>query len=140
MAVSWRALSIAIVWSAALRAAPFVGSVHTPRSLRDVVPAGALADAEDTFESIQWSSERWLWEVEVADRSGGRCFCGSFATQREAARAADAAQLALDQMHPQEDGKRCWQRNLPKETVYQDEVDLMLEILRGERGPPEVQD
>ena len=83
---------------------------------------------EREFQGVYWSSEKWYWEVQVPDRNGGHFNCGFYDTQLEAARVADIAQLALDQMYPDE-GPRCWQRNLPKETIYQDEVDKLRGLL-----------
>eukprot|EP00439_Symbiodinium_sp_Y106_P072765 s716_g13.t1 len=101
----------------------------------------ASGDPEDKYESVFWSSEKWFWEVKVRDRQSERLiFLGHYADADEAAKVADCAELALDQMYPPESGRRNWRRNLPKATIYQDEVDAVVAVLRGTRPPPQPED
>ncbi|CAE7749750.1 ERDJ3B [Symbiodinium microadriaticum] len=101
----------------------------------------ATGDPEDKYESVFWSSEKWFWEVKVKDRQSERLiFLGDYADADEAAKVADCAELALDQMYPPENGRRSWKRNLPKATIYQDEVDAAAAMLHGTRPPPQPED
>lgn len=75
----------------------------------------------------------------AASGSGqGQIYCGAFETEDEAAKVADCAQLALDQLFPPADGaKRAWKRNLPKMTLYQDEVDDVKDVVLQRKTPPQ---
>ncbi|CAK9009450.1 Chaperone protein DnaJ [Durusdinium trenchii] len=91
---------------------------------------GLKAQAPE-FEGISWSSQKWLWEVQVAcppTAPSDLITLGAYETQRDAAKAADVARLALEQLYPPE-GQRSWTRNLPKETIYQDEVEEVKQLL-----------
>ncbi|CAE6967955.1 dnaJ [Symbiodinium sp. CCMP2456] len=74
---------------------------------------GALdLDGTGKYESVFWSSEKWFWEVKVKDRQSERLiFLGDYADADEAAKVADCAELALDQMYPPENGRRNWRRH-----------------------------
>mmetsp|Transcript_3028 Transcript_3028/g.3519 ORF Transcript_3028/g.3519 Transcript_3028/m.3519 type:complete len:173 (+) Transcript_3028:54-572(+) len=89
-------------------------------------PPASLLPAQDTaasrYTGVRWSKRKWLWELHIQDHPNQRWLhCGSFETEEEAARAYDCTQLALDQEFP--DRRDAWKRNLPRETIYQDEVD-----------------
>eukprot|EP00931_Biecheleriopsis_adriatica_P102046 TRINITY_DN77073_c0_g1_i1.p1 TRINITY_DN77073_c0_g1~~TRINITY_DN77073_c0_g1_i1.p1 ORF type:complete len:143 (-),score=22.72 TRINITY_DN77073_c0_g1_i1:46-453(-) len=98
-----------------------------------------FAASGSQYNGVTWSSERWFWQVRVKDRGSAEkdIFCGYFETEAEAAKAADCAELALDQLFPPEGGQRAWRRNLPKETIYQDEVDALREVIEGKKQPNE---
>ena len=79
---------------------------------------------DEDYVGVRWAEERWLWGVSVMDEASGRkLHCGYFDSPREAAKAHDCLQLALDQDFPEQRQERKWRRNLPRETIYQDEVD-----------------
>ncbi|CAE7526272.1 dnaJ, partial [Symbiodinium pilosum] len=107
-----------------------------PRDWRGTRVIRRAGSDPEEYESVFWSSEKWFWEVKVRDRESERLiFVGDYELAEQAAKAADCAQLALDQMYPPADGQRCWSRNLPKETIYEDEVDTAAAILQGKRPP-----
>mmetsp|Transcript_84526 Transcript_84526/g.273758 ORF Transcript_84526/g.273758 Transcript_84526/m.273758 type:complete len:184 (+) Transcript_84526:1-552(+) len=89
--------------------------------------------ASELYQGVRWSKATWMWEVHVQDLAAPRWLpCGSYETEVEAAKAHDCAQLALDQEFPDQRAE-AWRRNLPRETIYQDEVDVLKGLLSEAR-------
>lgn len=89
------------------------------------MPRLVREDGTSEYIGVRWVKERWQWRALAPDRTGGPDIdCGLFDTELEAAKAIDCARFAQDQaLGPAQE--RWWQRNLPAETLYQDEVDVL---------------
>eukprot|EP00929_Paragymnodinium_shiwhaense_P077003 TRINITY_DN39633_c0_g1_i1.p1 TRINITY_DN39633_c0_g1~~TRINITY_DN39633_c0_g1_i1.p1 ORF type:complete len:244 (+),score=74.33 TRINITY_DN39633_c0_g1_i1:108-839(+) len=99
----------------------------------------ATQEESSVYDGVRWIKEKWYWSADVENAmsdSGDRLDLGLFDTEQEAARARDCAQVALDQMYPSTRNSK-WQRNLPKETLYQDEIDAYIEKLQPSLPPRE---
>mmetsp|Transcript_50661 Transcript_50661/g.151543 ORF Transcript_50661/g.151543 Transcript_50661/m.151543 type:complete len:154 (-) Transcript_50661:81-542(-) len=133
------ALAAALLWlpglldcrRPALRTVP--GRASLALAAPPTAPPPASSDsASSRYSGVTWSKRRWMWEVRVQDHPEPRWIhCGSFETEEEAAKAHDCAQLALDQEFP--DRAHSWKRNLPRETIFQDEVDALRVAIDAER-------